>query len=177
MQIEFVKVRDVKTPNRGTSESAGLDFFIPNDYIGFALEPQKDVLIPSGIHVKFPSGYVLKAYNKSGVATKLKLILGACVGEETLIRTNKGLLNVSSLTKERVVRDNIMLLAYNIENNSTEYVNFDGFRISSTKECVKITYDDDSTEIVSTDHLILNDKNEWIIASQSESTTHAKYIE
>lgn len=29
--FEFVKTRDVKSPVRGTSGSAGIDFFVPND--------------------------------------------------------------------------------------------------------------------------------------------------
>jgi hypothetical protein len=30
MQIEFLKVRNVKLPERGTKLSSGIDFFIPN---------------------------------------------------------------------------------------------------------------------------------------------------
>lgn len=78
-QLEYVRIGDVKQPNRGTSQSAGLDFFIPNDFTEIYLEPNKDILIPSGIHVKFPPGFALIAKNKSGISSKLKLIIGAAV--------------------------------------------------------------------------------------------------
>lgn len=83
MKIRFAKVRDVKTPNRGTTRSAGIDFFVPNDYPGEAyLALGQSILIPSGIHVKVPKGYALIAMNKSGVATKKGLQVGACVVDE-----------------------------------------------------------------------------------------------
>jgi dUTP pyrophosphatase len=37
------------------------------------------VLIPSGIHAKLPENVFLKAENKSGIASKRSLIVGACV--------------------------------------------------------------------------------------------------
>lgn len=77
--LKLSKVRDVKDPQRGTPGSAGIDLFIPNDYSGCLLPPQGSVLIPSGIKVKVPDGYALVAMNKSGVATKLGLVVGACV--------------------------------------------------------------------------------------------------
>jgi len=76
-------IRDVKTPERGTSRSAGIDFFIPNDYNGNTfISPGESVLIPSGIRAEVPKGYMLTAFNKSGVATKKSLVVGACVVDE-----------------------------------------------------------------------------------------------
>lgn len=77
--LNLSKVRDVKDPQRGTPGSAGIDLFIPNDYAGAFIPPQGNVLIPSGIKAKVPDGYALVAMNKSGVATKLGLVVGACV--------------------------------------------------------------------------------------------------
>jgi dUTP pyrophosphatase len=77
--LNVSKVRDVKDPQRGTLGSAGIDFFIPNDYGGNTVPPQGSVLVPSGIKAKVPDGYALIAMNKSGVATKLGLVVGACV--------------------------------------------------------------------------------------------------
>jgi len=77
--LKVSKVRDVKDPQRGTPGSAGIDLFIPNDYAGAAIAPQGSVLIPSGIKAKVPDGYALVAMNKSGVATRLGLVVGACV--------------------------------------------------------------------------------------------------
>ena len=86
--MKFLKIRDVKTPQRGTSQSAGIDFFIPNDHPTNNLnkcifvQPGQSALIPSGIKAKVPQGYALVAMNKSGVATKKGLIVGACVVDE-----------------------------------------------------------------------------------------------
>lgn len=65
--MQIAKVRKVKTPERGTSKSAGIDFFVPEDFSGQMLEPHEDALIPSGISALIPDGYMLMAANKSGV--------------------------------------------------------------------------------------------------------------
>jgi len=95
--IQFTKVRNVKSPNRGTPQSAGIDFFVPeydekfindlklknpklhayNDRI--IVSSHSRVLIPSGIHVRIPENTALIANNKSGVATKKGLVFGASV--------------------------------------------------------------------------------------------------
>lgn len=67
--MKIAKVRDVKTPERGTDKSAGIDFFVPNDFIEKILPPQRDMLIPSGIKTKIPEGYMLMGAEKSGVVT------------------------------------------------------------------------------------------------------------
>lgn len=43
------------------------------------IAPHSAVLIPSGIKGAVPTGYALVFFNKSGVATKKQLIVGACV--------------------------------------------------------------------------------------------------
>lgn len=77
--MKIVKCRNVKTPSRGTQDSAGIDFYVPDDYIQEpkTLQPGESVLIPSGIKANVPDGYGLVAMNKSGVATKQGLIYGA----------------------------------------------------------------------------------------------------
>jgi deoxyuridine 5'-triphosphate nucleotidohydrolase len=81
--MRITKNRDVKTPVRGTEKSAGIDFFIPNDFPGtHFLIPGDAVNIPSGIFAEVPKGYALVAMNKSGVATKKHLQVGACVIDE-----------------------------------------------------------------------------------------------
>ena len=67
--MKIAKVRNVKTPVRGTEKSAGLDFFVPNEFKETKLAPQRDLLIPSGIKAKLPEGYMLMAADKSGVVT------------------------------------------------------------------------------------------------------------
>ena len=89
-------IRDVKKPSRGTLKSAGIDFYVPNDFIKvskitgcIAFFPDRAVLsegasinIPSGIRIKVPQGFVLVAFNKSGVALNKGLQVGACVIDE-----------------------------------------------------------------------------------------------
>ena len=74
-------VRDVKPPARGTEGSAGIDFFVPNDYPQSlcVLAPGDRCFIPSGVKANVPPGYALIAFNKSGVALKKQLFVGACV--------------------------------------------------------------------------------------------------
>lgn len=43
------------------------------------IAPHKDIIIPSGIKSKFPNNLALIANNKSGIATKKKLVFGASV--------------------------------------------------------------------------------------------------
>lgn len=75
--MKIAKVRDVKTPERGTSKSAGIDFFVPNDFKEFLLPPQHDVLIPSGIKADVPENYMLMAAEKSGVVTSKNAVIQA----------------------------------------------------------------------------------------------------
>jgi len=88
--LRFAKTRDVKSPERGTKHSAGLDFFIPNDWDTDDYEkgthwllPQEKIVIPMGIYVDLlGSGlqnYMLRFDNKSGVAVKKGVVVGACV--------------------------------------------------------------------------------------------------
>jgi dUTP pyrophosphatase len=80
--MKLSKIRNVKTPNRGTEKSAGIDFFIPDEFQKQIIKPGESVLIPSGIRVNVPTGYMLTAFNKSGIATKKSLLVGACVVDE-----------------------------------------------------------------------------------------------
>lgn len=81
-KMKLQKLRNVKTPNRGTSSSAGIDFYVPEDFETVSLKPGESVLIPSGITVQVPRGYALIAFNKSGVSVKQGLSVGACVVDE-----------------------------------------------------------------------------------------------
>lgn len=93
--IDFIKTRDVKDPIRNVKENAGIDFFIPekteelvNEILEFNkdiaivdnkiyIPPHSDILIPAGIKSKFDQNLALISANKSGIATKKKLIYGA----------------------------------------------------------------------------------------------------
>lgn len=80
--MKFLKIRDVKDPSRGTSKSAGIDLFIPNDFEYRTLSPGESLLIPAGLKANIPENYAFIAFNKSGVATKKHLAVGACVIDE-----------------------------------------------------------------------------------------------
>ena len=85
--LSLMKTREVKTPIR-EGRNAGFDFFVPDDIDcdpvlnGFMVNPNDSVNIPSGIRVRLPKNYCLIAFNKSGIAAKHSLIVGACVVDE-----------------------------------------------------------------------------------------------
>ena len=90
MDLKVARLReDAKLPHRVYPTDAGMDlFYCPNgDRIhiirdeGRAVEPRESVLLPTGIRVEVPYGYMLEVKNKSGVATKRQLVVGACVGD------------------------------------------------------------------------------------------------
>lgn len=80
--MKIVKVRNVKTPTRGTGLSAGLDFYIPEDFQTKQVWPGESINIPAGIRAQIPRGYALIMFNKSGIATRYQLQVGACVVDE-----------------------------------------------------------------------------------------------
>lgn len=80
--LKYAKVRDVKSPQRGTPGSAGIDFFVPNDIDRIVIEHGKNYLVPSGIKVDIPKGFALFVCNKGGVASKKSLVYGAHVVDE-----------------------------------------------------------------------------------------------
>ena len=69
-------IGDVKAPTRGTGQSAGLDFYAPED---ITILPGKDLLTPLNVRVELPIGYAMVFKEKSGISTKFKISLGACV--------------------------------------------------------------------------------------------------
>lgn len=96
--MKITKIREVKTPTRGTECSAGLDFYVPAG-MKLSMLPGDDVLIPSGIKVEVPHGYALIAHNRSSMATSTRalkyaglkgnpnstrgcVVVGACVVDE-----------------------------------------------------------------------------------------------
>jgi len=105
--MKITLTRETATPTRANATDAGIDFFIPagsEEFIealveknptisilrpdkslenaqktGIVIQPQQSVLIPSGVKVIVPEGNALVAFNKSGVAVKKQLTVGACV--------------------------------------------------------------------------------------------------
>ena len=79
--MKIIKTKKVKTPKRN-GKNAGIDFFVPTDFVTYKLRPGNQIKIPSGVRVKIPDGYCLIGFNKSGVAAKHNLVIGACVVDE-----------------------------------------------------------------------------------------------
>jgi dUTP pyrophosphatase len=82
MIIEYSRVRpDAKPPTRANPSDAGLDLFFNPDNIEAAvrLKPGESKLFQTGIRVGVPHGYMLEIKNRSSVASKRSLLVGACV--------------------------------------------------------------------------------------------------
>ena len=77
--LKFSKCRDVKSPTRANPTDAGIDFYVPDDYGPIDLWIGENVCIPSGIKVEIPNGYMGLFLNKSGIASKQNIIVGAQV--------------------------------------------------------------------------------------------------
>lgn len=83
MILEFAKVRkNVALPARANPSDAGLDvFFNPEDGKSVSIEPSNGkTLLQTGIRLGIPHGYMVQVMNRSSVASKQQLIVGAhCV--------------------------------------------------------------------------------------------------
>ena len=99
--MRISKVREVKTPTRGTEKSAGIDFYVPQGREYIRLSPGESCLIPSGIKADVPKGHALIAFNKSGVAVKKGLHVGASVVDEDY--QGEIHINLMNVSKEEVV--------------------------------------------------------------------------
>ena len=104
--IKFLKTKQfsVKSPVGNTGLDAGIDFYCPDytpEFVSIlksenpnvkvmdrgsagsliVINPHSDVNINSGIYTRFDKNIALIGFNKSGIATKKKLVVGACVDD------------------------------------------------------------------------------------------------
>jgi len=88
MNLKVYKIRsEAKLPVRAYQIDAGMDLFYCPDgekklYDGtkdFFIPPRESRLLPTGIKIEIPYGYMLEIKNKSGIASKRQLLVGACV--------------------------------------------------------------------------------------------------
>ena len=86
MKLKFYKVRpDAKIPIRVHSLDAGMDLFFcppPNPDLPKRIEsvpPFGNSVFPTGVKIEVPEGDMLEIKNKSGIASKRGLLVGACV--------------------------------------------------------------------------------------------------
>ena len=96
-ELKFTRIRGVKPPTRATKGSAGIDLYVPYDLTRIDMNktmqitkcnirvdtsvengnvtnivtaPGESCIVPSGIKINVPDGYVLKIENRSSVAAK-----------------------------------------------------------------------------------------------------------
>lgn len=67
---------NAKMPTRAKEGDAGLDLYTP---VAFEIFPRSDKLIPLDFRIEMPIGFVMIIKEKSGIATKKKLDIGAGV--------------------------------------------------------------------------------------------------
>ena len=89
MIIEYKRIREtVRPPERANPSDAGLDLFFNPAHEGIfpsevedsvTIPPGKSAVLPTGYKMGIPHGYMLEIKNRSGVAAKRSLIVGACV--------------------------------------------------------------------------------------------------
>ena len=84
MIIEYKKVHpNARTPERANPSDAGLDVFYspPGEEraSGRYVTPGESVILGTGLKFGVPHGYMLEVKNRSSVASKYGLLVGACV--------------------------------------------------------------------------------------------------
>ena len=82
MIIEYARTRpDAHEPQRANPSDAGLDVFYSPEHEGqaVAVNPGESRIVPTGLRFGIPHGYMLEVKNRSSVAAKQSLLVGACV--------------------------------------------------------------------------------------------------
>ena len=91
MELKVKLLREgAKLPKRAYPLDAGADIFYcrssderSRTVIGeqgeYWVGPKDSCVIPTGIKIEVPEGYMLEVKNKSGIAAKRQLVVGACV--------------------------------------------------------------------------------------------------
>lgn len=141
--LKYIKVREVKSPTRAHPEDAGIDLYFPteitsdefdekcaivNNHVHYSeengfiksitIDPGQSVLIPSGLKVKIPKGHALILFNKSGIASKRHLHVGACVIDENyqnechINLTNVGDSSIIISANEKLVQGIVLPINY-----------------------------------------------------------------
>ena len=121
----------IKLPKRGTTGSAGYDFFAPEKIV---VPPQSSITVPTGIRCKMEEGYVLMGFPRSGLGFKYRMSLEntvAVIDEDYYYSDNEG---------------HIMIKLHNPKFEPIIVETGKGFAQGIFMEYF-VTYDDDTTEI------------------------------
>tara|TARA_Y100000114_G_scaffold118369_1_gene112916 strand:+ start:2367 stop:2822 length:456 start_codon:yes stop_codon:yes gene_type:complete len=83
MQLKVFRLRHTaKLPKRAHDGDAGMDFYFCPKQGGskrVVIHAGETKMFPTGIKAEIPKGYMLEIKNKSSVAAKKQLLVGACV--------------------------------------------------------------------------------------------------
>ena len=82
MLIDYFKLRDTAIdPVRANPSDAGLDvFYCPSDEVEeLTIKSGQSVVVETGLKFGVPHGFMLEVKNRSSVASKKQLLVGACV--------------------------------------------------------------------------------------------------
>ena len=81
MIIEYHRTHlNAHPPSRGNPSDAGLDIhFSPKEHAPVTINPGESVILGTGLKFGVPHGYMLEVKNRSSVAAKRQLLVGACV--------------------------------------------------------------------------------------------------
>ena len=82
MILRYEKIRlGAKSPSRSNPSDAGLDiFYCPEHNKGaIFIGPTTSAILPTGLRFEVPHGYMLEVKNRSSMAAKKHLLVGACV--------------------------------------------------------------------------------------------------
>ncbi len=122
MKLKFKKLHpEAKLPSYGHSTDAGMDFFTLDEVV---FQPREEKLIPTGLSMDLPAGYVALFWDKSSLASQKGLkSLGGVIdsgytGEMKII-----LINLSS--EIQIIPKGakfIQLLIQKVEHCETEFV-------------------------------------------------------
>lgn len=89
LQLQFAKIHeDAKAPEKAHDSDAGYDVFwcqqkSQQTYEGhYWLQPGKSHRFETGLKFNIPEGWALVVFNRSGVASKRDVVVGACVIDE-----------------------------------------------------------------------------------------------
>jgi dUTP pyrophosphatase len=83
MLIDYFKIRPTaKDPIRANPSDAGLDlFYCPDDgaVAALVIHPGESAVLGTGLKFGIPHGFMLEVKNRSSMASKKSLVVGACV--------------------------------------------------------------------------------------------------
>jgi len=81
--LRVFRIREgAKLPVRAHPSDAGVDlFYCPSESASKEVNfmPGQNCVLPTGLKISVPEGYMLQIMNKSGIASKKELVTGACV--------------------------------------------------------------------------------------------------